>query len=38
MMKLAHIQSNVRAVEQCRFTLEEIAVLQDYWIGSAEPS
>jgi aryl-alcohol dehydrogenase-like predicted oxidoreductase len=36
MMKLPHIRSNVCAVEHCRFSLGEIALLQDYWIRAAE--
>jgi aryl-alcohol dehydrogenase-like predicted oxidoreductase len=28
MMQLGHLAENVRAVEQCRFTLEELALLR----------
>ena len=36
MMQVRHIHSNVKALEDCRFTRDEIAFLQNYFIGASQ--
>ena len=36
MMQVRHIQSNIRALENCRFADEEIALLQRYFTGTSQ--
>jgi aryl-alcohol dehydrogenase-like predicted oxidoreductase len=38
MMQLRHIQSNIRAVESCRFSAEELETLRDYLRSRTSPS
>lgn len=38
MMQLRHIESNVKALEQCRFADHEIAFLQRYFTDTSQPA